>query len=431
VLRPLYLARHLQELEPGWDVEILTGSGTSTDRWSPSDAALSSLGVDLAIRRVEEPEPAGNGRVREAAERWFTVPGPWSAWWTRNVERCGDLRAADVDVIVATMPPYQTAAGAAVIARRHRTPWIADLRDPWALDEMTIYPTGLHRRLEDRSMHAKLRSAAAIVTTTPELANQICEAFPDLSDRPVVSIPNGFSPTDFAGSVPPTDDGIFRIVHTGSLHTDLGNRQRAITGVRRIMGGGASAAEVLTRSHVYLVQAIEQILAREPSLKSVVELHLAGALSPADEAEARRLPQVRLHGHVGHDAAVGLLMSANLLFLPMQKMRPGVRATIVPGKLYEYLGSGRPILAAVPEGDARDILTEAGIAYVCEPDDVAGMATAIEREVTRWRAGESARPLPAGLLARFDRRALAERYSELLNAVVEGRVPRPTRPRRM
>jgi glycosyltransferase involved in cell wall biosynthesis len=265
-------------------------------------------------------------------------------------------------------------------------------------------------------MRSHLRSAAAIVTTTAEAARQIREAFPDLSDRPVVSIPNGFSAADFDGSSPPQDEGVFRIVHTGSLHTDLGRRQRAITGVRRIVGGGA-AADVLTRSHVYLVEAIAQLLARDPSLRSVVELHLAGVLSPADEAEAQKLPQARLHGYVGHAAAVDLMQSANMLFLPMQKMRPGVRATIVPGKLYEYLGAGRPILAAVPEGDARDILTEAGTAYVCDPDDVAGMAAAIAAEIARWRAGEPPRGVRASVRARFERRALAGRYAELLDAV--------------
>jgi glycosyltransferase involved in cell wall biosynthesis len=422
VLRPLYLARHLQELEPGWQVEILTGPGASSDRWSPSDAALSYLGADLVVRRVEEPEPAGgNGRVRELAERWLRVPGPWSAWWAQNVERFGDGPAGGVDVIVATMPPYQTAPGAATIARHHRKPWIADLRDPWALDEMTIHATGLHRRLEARSMRTHLSSAAAIVTTTSEAARQIRDSFPDLADRPVVSIPNGFSAADFADPAPSRKDGVFRIVHTGSLHTDLGNRQRAITGARRLVGGGAGAADVLTRSHVFLVSAIEQLLARDPSLAPVIELHLAGVLSPADGAEARRLPQVRLHGHVGHDAAVELLLSADLLFLPMQKMPPGVRATIVPGKLYEYLGAERPILAAVPEGDARDILAEAGSARICEPDDVAGMAAAIEAELRRWRSGGPAPRVSVSVLERFERRALAARYSELLNAVVEER----------
>jgi glycosyltransferase involved in cell wall biosynthesis len=319
------------------------------------------------------------------------------------------------------MPPYQTASGAASIARRNGKPWIADLRDPWALDEMTIHATGLHRRLERRSMCALLRSAAAIVTTTPEAALQIRRSFPDLPNRPIVSIPNGFSAVDFEWSPPPRDDGVFRIVHTGSLHTDLGRRQSGITAARRIVGGGATASDVLARSHVYLVQSIERLLARKPGLGSTIELHLAGVLSPADEAEAQRLPQARLHGHVGHAEAVDLMRSADLLFLPMQNMPRGRRATIVPGKLYEYLGSQRPILAAVPEGDARDILTEAGTAHICDPDDVAGIMAAIEAELERWRAGEPVGQVPPAILARFERRALAARYAALLDAVVEGR----------
>ncbi len=50
----------------------------------------------------------------------------------------------DVDVIVATMSPYQSAS---LLARRlsaRSRPWVADLRDPWALDEMTVFPSALH-----------------------------------------------------------------------------------------------------------------------------------------------------------------------------------------------------------------------------------------------------------------------------------------------
>ena len=68
------------------------------------------------------------------------------------------------------------------------------------------------------------------------------------------------------------------------------------------------------------------------------------------------------------------MRSADLLFLPMQDV-PG-RAGLVPGKTYEYVAAGRPILAAVPEGDARDLLREAG-AHIVAPTDEAAMATVI------------------------------------------------------
>src|SRR5205823_10676863 len=77
------------------------------------------------------------------------------------------------------------------------------------------------------------------------------------------------------------------------------------------------------------------------------------------------------------------MRSADMLFLPMQDLPPGRRSATVPGKTYEYLASGRPIMAAVPEGDTRDIVLQAGSGRACEPTDSDAMAAVIEDELAR------------------------------------------------
>src|SRR5262249_12021847 len=109
----------------------------------------------------------------------------------------------------------------------------------------------------------------------------------------------------------------------------------------------------------------------------------------------------------------------NLLFLPMQDLPPGRRAGIVPGKTYEYLGSGRRILAAVPDGDAREILEEAGGSIVCRPADVDALAAAILGEVARFESGEPA-PVPAeAVVERYEYGALAERLAAAFDRLLE------------
>ena len=110
-----------------------------------------------------------------------------------------------------------------------------------------------------------------------------------------------------------------------------------------------------------------------------------------------------------------LLRTADLLFLPMHELRPGERAGIVPGKTYEYLASGRPILAAVPEGDARDLLEEAGGAILCPPADVDCMAAAVRTQLERFRAGKpGASPSPE-VVARYEYRNLVARLAEVFD----------------
>jgi glycosyltransferase involved in cell wall biosynthesis len=138
----------------------------------------------------------------------------------------------------------------------------------------------------------------------------------------------------------------------------------------------------------------------------------------AGDLDRARARFVTVHGYLGHTDTVALIRSADLLFLPMHDLAPGARASIVPGKTYEYLAAGRPILGAVPDGDARDLLTEAGNAYLCRPRDVDAMVDAISTERARRRVGERPRSPVPKVVERFDRRRLTAQLAALFDDVL-------------
>jgi glycosyltransferase involved in cell wall biosynthesis len=113
------------------------------------------------------------------------------------------------------------------------------------------------------------------------------------------------------------------------------------------------------------------------------------------------------------------MRTADLLFLPMHDLPPGRRAGLVPHKTYEYLAAGRPILAAVPDGDARDLLAESGAALLCRPADTAAMAAHLEAEIDRWRAGGEPRAPRRDVVERCSSRRLVADLTALYDAVVE------------
>jgi hypothetical protein len=313
------------------------------------------------------------------------------------------------------MSPFESARPAAELARRFGVPWVADLGDPWALDEMMVYPTRWHRAAELRRMRRDLASATAVVMSTPEAVERVRASIPELSSTHVVAIPNGYDAADFGHPASPREDGVFRIVHTGYLHTELGLQQRRRARLRRLLGGTAAGVDFLTRSHVYLLRAVQRVLDEDPAAEGALEVCLAGVVSDADRREAEPYAFVQLPGYVPHDRTLELLQGADLLFLPMHELPPGARAGIVPGKTYEYLGSGRPILAAVPDGDARDLLAESGGAIICPPAGVDCMAKAITSQLALRRSGgEPPRPRP-DVVARYEYRALARRLAEVFD----------------
>jgi glycosyltransferase involved in cell wall biosynthesis len=294
---------------------------------------------------------------------------------------------------------------------------VADFGDAWAFDEMIVYPSAAHRALERRRMQKVLAAASVVVTSTDEAAARFRALLGPDGPRSL-TIPNGFEADDFASPAPARDPEVFRIVHTGFLHTGLGERYLRFGTLRQLLRGGVDGVDVLARSHVFLVEALRRLLARRPDLEHRVELHLIGAASDADERIAGGNDFIKMTGYVPHERAVAALRSADLLFLPMHDLADGARATLVPGKTYEYLASGTPILAAVPAGDARELLERAGNATICAPKDVAAMADAVEQHIGRKMGGGDVPRPRRDVVAEYEYRRLARRLADALDEAV-------------
>jgi glycosyltransferase involved in cell wall biosynthesis len=416
--RTVKFVRYLPE--HGFEPVVVTGPVETEPGGIPRDETLSDeLPRDLRVLRVQGPEPKARTGWRGRTERWFGLEHPWARWWVESVAAAGEVEARVSDLIFATMSPFESSQAAARLSRQTGRPWVADLRDPWALDEMFAYLTVIHRRRARTEMRRSLGSAAAIVMNTPEAAAQLVRAFPELADRPVVAIPNGYDAADFTAPVGPRLDQVFRIAHTGSFHTEAGRARLRMT-MRRLLGGTINSIDVLPRSHLYLLQAARLVLERRPELAERLEVHLAGTLSASDR-DVIDPDLVRVHGYLAHAESVALIRSADLLFMPMHGLRAGARARIVPGKTYEYLATGHPILAAVPEGDARDLLAAAGTGILCQPDDTEAMADAIIDLIDRRDAGDLPRQPDRAVIERYERRRLTAELAAVFERVLSER----------
>jgi glycosyltransferase involved in cell wall biosynthesis len=413
VQRSVKFARYLPEF--GWEPAVVAGPLGGTESLLRDETFQRELPHALDLRRAAGPEPASSSGWSARAERWLRRRSAWSDWWV-GAASAAARQLGDVDLVYASMSPWESGDAAARVAAELGLPWIADLRDPWALDESFVYPTRLHRTLELRRMERLLSSAAAVVMNTPEAA-QVSRSLRALAARRVEAIPNGFDLDDFSGPPPSTDSARFRIVHTGHVHTEVARADGKARFARRALGGMLGPIDFFARSHLYLLQAVEGLLAERPELRSTVEVHLAGPLSERDRLS---LPEdlVRYHGYLPHAQAVALMRSADLLFLPLHDLPPGTRARIVPGKTYEYLASGRPILAALPDGDARDLLSRTEGAFVCRPADVAGMRDVLRDRVRAFEDGEPIAPRNGDSIRPYERRTLTARLAALFEDVL-------------
>jgi glycosyltransferase involved in cell wall biosynthesis len=416
VHRTLGSVRHLPAF--GYEPTLVTGPARETprNRWEPTDAGLlARLPAGARIERVPDTQPETDlSRI----DRLLLRRSPLASWWIEESVRLACEVGRDADVVLTSCAPYEAAFAGARVAEELGLPWIADLEDPWALDEMRVPFSAVHRAVDLRRMRRALATASAVVMAAPEAAERVRRTMPELAGRVVTGIPIGYEPSDFPARVPVSTDGVFRIVHTGTMHTDFGEQLRRTRLRRRLAGGSFPGLDALTRSHVFLVRAIARAIAADPSLEGRVELHLAGDLTDADRAVAEGHSFVRMPGLQPHDATVALMRSADLLFLPMHDLPDGARAGLIPYKTFEYLAAGRPILAAVPDGDVRDMLGRLPQATVVRPADVDAMAEAVRRRVAAAAAAPGGREPDVVPPLEYERHECVSRIAAVLDEVV-------------
>lgn len=405
--RAAKLCRYLGEF--GWVPSVVCAAPTE------DDAGRGVAARFLDERMLGSDLPEGLEVYRVAAD----LPGPWVADAQAHLDALIDRGA--VDAVLVTMSPFWLAPIAQHLASR--VPVVVDLRDPWALDGVPIYRHWWQWRKDLARMSRTLSAAQRVVLNTPEARRAVLKRFPNLDPLRVHAIPNGFDPEDFGGAAPrPRPEGLrFMLVHTGTFLTRQSLPPAGLAGrLKQRLHYRPEPIRPIGRSIGPILEAIDRLRRDEPSLMEGFRFVHVGNLDEATKSWIDRSPAgdlVDAVGYVPHDESVAWLLGADALFLHLHGLPPGHRARIVPGKTYEYLASGRPILGALPEGDARDLLSSRGRAELADPCDPAEIAAALKRLIEEGDS-RAVPPLSDDGLAAFDRREIARRFGEALDTAV-------------
>jgi glycosyltransferase involved in cell wall biosynthesis len=356
-------------------------------------------------------------------------------WWSKPAARLGLQLAYEYrpSAIFVSMSPFTAALAGMQLKAKTHLPLVLDLRDPWALDETRIYSTRWHARRDWRAMGRAIAGADLVILNTPEAAAATAQAFGtpgsfkafNMRALPrIIALTNGYDIEDLERATPqPGPSDVLRIVHTGMFHSDLAgvwDRLFSRSGLLNRLKYSRRPINLWTRTPRYLLQAIDILIKRGSLAAKNIELVLVGEVSREDVGLIHASPVakcVRVLGYRSHSESVNWVESADVLFLPLHMPLDGGAALVVPGKAYEYLGSGRPILAMGPPGDMRNFVqnTRSGVAIA--GDDVAGAAAALERFYLAKRSGEKIYDQDRAAVARFERRELTARLAEELDRV--------------
>ena len=267
-------------------------------------------------------------------------------------------RKRKLDRIYTTSPPHSAHLAGAALKLLTGLPWIAEYRDPWLGSQVSVKPaacrTMLSDRLEERLERLCLRHADLLVAVSEGIHKLLLEKVGPRRANEVILVRNGIEhistdPTPRAGAAPP-----FRIVHLGSLYMqrDPKGFLTALSALRRELHLGTGDVEL-------------DLVGEGREFRGVSVVAMAAELGIED--------WLRVRGWIPHAQTDDVLRGADLLLLLAQG-----QPLQVPNKLYEYLGSGRPIFAlADEEGETARMLRQVGGHYLVTRDEPDAIAAAL------------------------------------------------------
>lgn len=340
VQRSAKFVRYLPDF--GWRPTVVTIDGTLHGRLDTTLLADVAAAEVVRVRPSVLPEMFVRNRVLRGALDQVLVPDSHVAWLPiarRAISRL--WRSQPFDVVYTSCRPFSLAALGAELQLEYGVPWVLDLRDLWTLNPTfsSMAPFATQRRAHAREEAAAIEACSHLVVTSRASLRAMRRRYPGVTAKSDC-IPNGFDASDFAGPAPARADDVFRLVYAGACYPPYSTD--------RIFG-------LIRRWH--------------ETTGVACEIHYAGLHEDAFMRAAVRSRvggMVRSHGHLPHSDSIALMRSADalLLFLPEIPEAEGW----VPGKLYEYLACGAPIVACLGPGDAADIIADARAGIVIGPE---------------------------------------------------------------
>ena len=310
-----------------------------------------------------------------------------AGWYRHALKKGLEIISDDnFDVIFSSYGPSMSHLVASRLHKQTGIPWVAEYRDLWSLHYYLrkIQPFHFFEKVLEKRV---MKGSYLLVTVSEPAAEQLRA----LHSKKVVTIPNGFDEEDYSDNVSLTTK--FTITYTGNIYP------------------GKQAAD--------------------PLFKSIAELEEEGKISP-DDFEVRffgggtltsLLPAIRQY-HLEHVVKIcGLVPfkesirkqkeSTVLLFLGW--IEPRERG-FYSGKIFEYLGARRPVLAVGLKGDVVDeLLKETGAGVVVS--EVNEIKVLLSRWMTEFKeSGEvSSHFKPDSVaISRYTRKQETARLAQLL-----------------
>ena len=333
--RPFRFAKNLSRL--GVPLHVFTAADVS---------ARPDLNAETVIDPFVSKPRCGIGWQAERAIRKFFLPGATGSQWAVNSYKAAcrflasqPLTQSDYKrpIVFSTYPPLGTALAGYWLAKRRGLRWILDFRDPMGDNPSDKHLSGFQKAIYCYLERKFVRAADCVVANTDAAQARLRKKFPEMADN-ISLLWNGFDPEQRLGPLPVPARTKRVYSHVGELYEGRIITPLLLSIDRLIRTGRLSPAD-------FLIQLIGSVRSTSvPDTAFMTEATNKGWLRVVSE----HLPQAEAHRIMQESDGLVLVQPHSTLQ--------------VPGKLFEYVPIGRPILAYIPtETPIERILRQSNI----------------------------------------------------------------------
>lgn len=355
IQRTLKFCQYLPEF--GWQPVVLSANTRAYKDTSPEQ--LLDVPTGTLVSRAFALDTSRHLAIFGKYPNFLAVPDRWISWWPAGVVAgYRMIRRLKPKVIWSTYPIATAHLIGYTLHRLTGLPWIADLRDPMAQEG---YPGDPRVWQSFRWLEGRIaKHAAAVCFTSPGAIDHFRAQNPDAEPARLHLIENGYDEESFAKAEqlavppPPGKERPLRLVHSGTLYLSERDPQP-------------------------LFAALEQL--KDEAIVSSGSLQIVLRATGNDEHLSRLITErgiddiVKLAPPVAYIDALAEMFEADGLLL-LQASNCNYQ---IPAKLYEYIRSGKPILALTdPMGDTAQVLRKSGGGLVADIHSASDIAARME-----------------------------------------------------
>ncbi len=369
--------------------------------WEPASAYKKFMGMKsgekIPTAVLADETPSLKKKIASIVRLNLFVPDA-KIGWINNAVKTGKeiIRTEKPDLIFSSSPPPTVHLIARRLAKYSKLKWIADFRDPWTdIHYYENQPRLSVVKAFDRMLEKKVLTEADRISCISKLDIDL-DFGKKTNPGKCCNIPNGYDEEDFSElKLDEKNDNRFEMLHLGAV-----NKERV--------------------PHK-LLRALKTLNEEGVILEKLFQLKFVGKTEEVLKQEVEQLginDLVKFVSYVPHSEALKHIESASVMLLLVTQSDKNKR--ILPGKTFEYIRTGREILALGPtDGEVARIINSTKTGKMIDYSDETDLYEFVKTRFLKWKNGDYSFERNVETILEYSRENLTKKLIEQFESLIK------------